>query len=379
MQSEGETGSGRKTCTPFGPALGRSQPARVTTLGEDIAAARLFERYGDRIYRFCLVRLRSREEAEDAVQNTFLRVYQALRKGQTPRWEEAWLFKIAYNVCLSRVETTRRRAAMEVARDPDDLECEAHGAPAETLMGLPDALAGMPANLRTAFLLREWKGLSYAEIAETMGTTVSAVETLIVRARRRLAAELERAARAVGGFALPFAGRLRAALVASAPAKVAASTALLAVGAAGFGAAVVGTSAPPRPARAPASTSARLVPATARPVHALTAAPAPSVAAAPRRAAVIGNTTIPGGGGAASAPSEAAKTAVSASAPGTVTTLATSTTADLAAVLPADTVGAVSVPSLPPPPALPVSTDAAVPSSAPVSTDVQLPPLPPLP
>ena len=59
------------------------------------------------------------------------------------------------------------------------------------LIGLGDALASMPESQRTAILLREWQGLSYAEIAREMSLTNGAVETLIFRARRTLAKGLE--------------------------------------------------------------------------------------------------------------------------------------------------------------------------------------------
>jgi hypothetical protein len=64
------------------------------------------------------------------------------------------------------------------------------GAPAR-LAGLEHALSQLPENQRRAILLREWQGLSYADIAEQLGTTVAAVETLIFRARRGLSERLE--------------------------------------------------------------------------------------------------------------------------------------------------------------------------------------------
>ncbi len=250
-------------------------PSPEAAAGEDLAAARLYEQYGDRIYRYCLARLRSREEAEDAVQSAFLRVYQALRKGQVPQWEEAWLFKIAQNVCLSRYAANRRRADVELTQDLDAIE---YALPArehrgDELFGLPDALAGLPPNLRTAILLREWQGLSYAEIAGAMGTTVSAVETLIVRARKRLAATLDRQ-RAAIGLLTGFTGRLRTALLGAGPPKLLAAGALaVATGTAGFGAAVVGSSRSAPAPRSPVVHTLRVAPAASIPSA---TAPAPA-------------------------------------------------------------------------------------------------------
>jgi RNA polymerase sigma factor (sigma-70 family) len=137
--------------------------------------------------------LRSREDAEDAVQNTFLGVYGALQRGIVPEFEAAWLYKIAHNVCLSRRLGASRRGRVESPADLQELEERLPGRETdgyEELFGLDDALAAMPENLRRAILLREWQGLSYAEIAEVLEISKSAVETLIFRARRHLAQAL---------------------------------------------------------------------------------------------------------------------------------------------------------------------------------------------
>src|SRR5439155_5939392 len=108
---------------------------------------------------------------------------------------------------------------------------------------LDDALASMPPNLRRAILLREWQGLSYAEIAETLGLSHSAVETLIFRARRHLAQALERnvkqpARKIASALNLgPLAGAFRD-LFARGGAAQLATGAVVAVGVAGGGFAI---------------------------------------------------------------------------------------------------------------------------------------------
>jgi RNA polymerase sigma-70 factor, ECF subfamily len=158
--------------------------------GAEARAADLYERYRPSVYRYCRARLRASDEAEDAVQSTFLRAFTALRAGIVPECESAWLFRIAHNVCLSRRLSSARRARVE---RPHDLEALGHRLasveherPVE-LGGLREALADMPERLRRVILLRDWQGLSYAEIAEVLETSVSAVETLIFRGRRHLA------------------------------------------------------------------------------------------------------------------------------------------------------------------------------------------------
>jgi RNA polymerase sigma factor (sigma-70 family) len=128
------------------------------------------------------------------VQSTFLNAHRALQRGVSPEAELAWLLKIAHNVCLTRRRSTRRRGRVEAAHDlesmQDYLPAPQRESPDE-LIRLTAALEDLPDSQRRAILLREWQGLSYAEIARELKLTQSAVETLIFRARRSLAANLE--------------------------------------------------------------------------------------------------------------------------------------------------------------------------------------------
>jgi Sigma-70, region 4 len=111
-----------------------------------------------------------------------------------PETELAWLLKIAQNVCLTRRRSTQRRGRVEAAHDLESMQDYLAAPPRESpdeLIGLTDALEDLPDSQRRAILLREWQGLSYAEIARELKLTQSAVETLIFRARRSLAANLE--------------------------------------------------------------------------------------------------------------------------------------------------------------------------------------------
>jgi RNA polymerase sigma-70 factor (ECF subfamily) len=156
-------------------------------------AASLYERYHDRVYGYCLYKLGNREEAEDATQTTFLLVLRALERGVVPRLEANWLFTIAQNACRCRARARGRGREHEVLSDPQVLQEVAPGqnGAREELVGLDEALADMPELQRRAIILREWRGCSYREIAQQLGLTGSAVETLIFRARRSLAQRLE--------------------------------------------------------------------------------------------------------------------------------------------------------------------------------------------
>src|ERR1051326_6500767 len=192
-------------------------------------AAALYRAPSRRILGYCLRRLPNREEAEDAVQHTFMNAFRGLRQGVVPRSEAAWLFKIAENVCRERRRSAWRRNQLELVQDPDDMGGLA-AAPQRThgeLAGLADALAELPANQQRAILLREWQGLSYREIAEQLGLTEGAVETLLFRARRSLARKLDRSRGQAWGSP-GTAGAWAKSLFGGATAKVAATAAVVA-------------------------------------------------------------------------------------------------------------------------------------------------------
>ena len=175
------------------PSIGRAAGVEAAP-PEALATKDLYERYAGQVFGFCMNRLGSRDEAEDALQSTFLNAHRALQRGVVPEAELAWLFKIAHNVCLTRRRSWSRRNRVETPSDLDavqDALPAPQGESSDDLIRLTDALEHMPQNQRRAILLREWQGLSYAEIADDLEVSQSAVETLIFRARRALAANLQ--------------------------------------------------------------------------------------------------------------------------------------------------------------------------------------------
>ena len=238
------------------PSIGRAVHVERAAREAD-ATQDLYERYSGQILGFCVNKLGSRDEAEDALQSTFLNAHRALQRGVTPEAELAWLFKIAHNVCLTRRRSTRRRGRVE---SPSDFAAVQDVLPAppqessEDLMRLTAALEHMPESQRRAILLREWQGLSYHEIADELKLSQSAVETLIFRARRALASNLESEAKQPGALsrmrkALD-GGMLLAAIKGLFEGGAAAKVAVVAVAASGT---VVVATSQPGPASKPAS------------------------------------------------------------------------------------------------------------------------------
>lgn len=210
------------------PEIGRAtgvEPCVKAPAGD--AAAVLFERYSDRVLRFCLYQLGSREDAEDAMQTTFLHAFRALGRGVVPDAELAWLLKIAENACLTRRRSAARRRRVEVARDLEAVQ-DTIAAPersTESVAAMSDALAAMPENQRRAILLREWHGLSYREIGAALDLSQSAVEALMFRARRSFVKERQRLMHGLN-FG-PLFGTAKSALAGGSAAKLALAAAAI--------------------------------------------------------------------------------------------------------------------------------------------------------
>jgi RNA polymerase sigma factor (sigma-70 family) len=171
-------------------------PENASVLEDDSAAGvdgatELFTRYSTRVYRYCLRRLGSPEEAEDALQLTFLNAWRSLKSGFEPDSQGPWLFGIAANVCSTSLRAKLGSTRLEL-RDPETLDELAADEKAgrEELLGLSEALRELPARQRRAVLLRDWQGLSYREIAAELAVSVASVETLLFRGRKRVAATL---------------------------------------------------------------------------------------------------------------------------------------------------------------------------------------------
>jgi RNA polymerase sigma factor (sigma-70 family) len=156
----------------------------------DRAFERMYRRHVGDVYRYALAVLRNPSDAEDVAQTTFLNAYRAFQRGERPRKPQNWLIRIAHNVCHQRFRQSARRPN-EVAFDEDLAEAVARDSDAASAQDLALALSRLAFNQRSALVMRELEGRSYAEIAETLGLTLAAVETLLFRARRALREQLE--------------------------------------------------------------------------------------------------------------------------------------------------------------------------------------------
>jgi RNA polymerase sigma factor (sigma-70 family) len=150
----------------------------------------LYRRHCGEIYRYALAVLGNHADAEDVTQTTFLNAYRSLEQGVRPRKPSNWLLTIASNTIKQRFrqEQTRPR---QVEFDERTTEAGTDEDDGPSVGELLVALSKIPPQQRQAIVLREFEGRSYAEIAEILGVTTTALETLLFRARRSLAEELE--------------------------------------------------------------------------------------------------------------------------------------------------------------------------------------------
>lgn len=178
---------------------------------DDEMFSRLYERYRRYVYSVCLRRLGDPAKAEDAMQETFARVYANLSRFDARQKVRPWVRTIAVNVCTT---IYHRSARVEVQDLTDEAWFERRGGeePLETMMEkerrerLERALAALPARQRRALLLHALEGWDYGDIASAEGTSVQAVKSLLFRARESL-----RHAREVGvlGLVVPPWRRIR--------------------------------------------------------------------------------------------------------------------------------------------------------------------------
>ena len=154
------------------------------------AFERLYHAHVGDVYRYALAVTGNRADAEDVTQTTFMQAYRALDRGEHPVKPRNWLITVAHNVCRQRFRETARRP-VEVEYDEDVGEALVPSDDAPTAADIQRALGQLAMNQREALVMRELEGRSYAEIAETLGLTLAAVETLIFRARRALREQLE--------------------------------------------------------------------------------------------------------------------------------------------------------------------------------------------
>jgi RNA polymerase sigma factor (sigma-70 family) len=161
--------------------------------GSDDAFSVIHERYHARLLAYARQMLRSSGgDAEDALQDVFVRAFKSLRASNRPVLLRAWLYRIAHNRCIDEL---RRPIPVPTQLDSDARPALSSGATqdpslvaerSEAVARLVADVRTLPAPQRSALLMRELQGLSYQELSMTLGVSVPAVKSLLLRARTGL-------------------------------------------------------------------------------------------------------------------------------------------------------------------------------------------------
>ena len=164
--------------------------------GDHAAFGELVERYQGAVYGLAYRMLGRRDEAEDAAQEVFYKLYRQLARYDPERLFSTWTLAIATNHCIDQLRRRRLRlvpleetasAARDVAPGPEALAIGRDGD--ERLVRL---LGELPERYRTVLVLRYWHDLAVGEIATTLGIPEGTVKTQLHRARRALGERMER-------------------------------------------------------------------------------------------------------------------------------------------------------------------------------------------
>jgi RNA polymerase sigma factor (sigma-70 family) len=169
-----------------------------TRKGSEAAFGRLVERHTPALFRMAYVITRSASDAEDIVQETFLRAYKHIDDFSPEKAAfKTWLFTIGRNQSINLFSSLKRKASRFLSDlDSDNVDQESLFKPVgnaeDLLIGrqrqerLLDAINKLPERQRTALTLKSQEEFSYEQIAEIMSTSASSVESLLFRARKKL-------------------------------------------------------------------------------------------------------------------------------------------------------------------------------------------------
>jgi RNA polymerase sigma-70 factor, ECF subfamily len=174
--------------------------------GDQAACAELVAEHQRMVYQLAFHLLGNRDEALDLSQDVFMRVFRTLPQFRGQSQLRTWIYRIVVNQARNRQRWWRRRhRASQISLDQHlETHAEPSGSPQvapdnvlaqkQLASRLRDALAALPFDQRSVVILREIDGLSYEEIAFSLGVTLGTVKSRLTRARRALRDELLEAA-----------------------------------------------------------------------------------------------------------------------------------------------------------------------------------------
>ena len=181
---------------------GGSSVVKRALNGDEKAYAEILEQYKGPLYGLILRMVRNKEEAEDLVQEAFIKAFNALPSFNEEYAFSTWLYKIAVNTCNNRIKSLDFRFKKKTNPINSDLDnpwsefSDESGSPMVELERkersylIQKEINGLPKDKRTVVVLRDIEGLSYEEIAVITGLNLGTVKSKLARARQKLRKKL---------------------------------------------------------------------------------------------------------------------------------------------------------------------------------------------
>lgn len=144
----------------------------------------IYRRYSGRVFSYCKRFLGNREDAMDVFQDTFVRFYQTSKEEREMTNLPGFLLKIARNLCLNILR--QRKHSTELEDYMSFINIDKANENTELMNLIKNALLQLPEDYREVFILREYEGMSYNEIAEHLNISLSLVKVRLFRAKEKL-------------------------------------------------------------------------------------------------------------------------------------------------------------------------------------------------
>lgn len=152
--------------------------------GSEKAFAELYARYSPRIFAYCRRILGDYDRAQDAFQETFVKFFNSAQQDREMTNVPAYLLRIARNLCLNMQRSNKGQISLEEYHLP--LSYDISHDKMELLSLITQAMEMLPLDYKEAFILREYEGLSYQEIADMTESSLSTVKIRIYRAKQKI-------------------------------------------------------------------------------------------------------------------------------------------------------------------------------------------------
>lgn len=177
--------------------------AKLAQTGDTQAFAEIVELYKDKIFHLAYRMLSNRHEAEDVVQDTFLRVYRNLSRYDVNQKFSTWIYRIATNLCIDRLRKRKPNYSLDAEMNDqegvdgysmissDDRTPESYFLVSETQRLIHEAIETLPAKYKSVMVLRYLQDMSLQEISDVLDMPVTTIKTRVHRGREFLRKKLE--------------------------------------------------------------------------------------------------------------------------------------------------------------------------------------------